>query len=311
MGKRCEKISAMSLMYTASALTDRAGLQAFVRGAPARQRFRRVLMVDPAHFQVLHVINPHMEGMIGAVDQERAQDEWTAIKRAYESLGFPVTVIDGSDAFPDLVFAANQLLPYLDADGKPALVLSHMAKVERQGEVAYLSEALQPLGFSMHPLKTVLPLEGTGDAVWHPGRNLIWGGHGFRTDESSWEEVAEITGAHVVPLSLVHEHMYHLDVALMPVDENTAFSYRGAFDEESWARLVAAFPRLIEVPAEEAVEGFALNGHSPDEKTLLLPSGNPETKRLAEEIGLDVRELPTREFQKSGGSIFCLKNMLP
>jgi N-dimethylarginine dimethylaminohydrolase len=298
-------------MYTASALRDPSSLQTFVREAAARPPFRSVLMVHPAHFQVRHVINPHMEGMIGAVDPIRAHEEWEAIKRAYEELGFPVMVIESIDEFPDVVFAANQLLPYTDANGQPALVLSHMAKVERQGEVAYLAESFKPLGYSMHPLRTALPLEGTGDAVWHPGKNLIWGGHGFRTDESSWEEVAEITGARVVPLSLVHEHMYHLDVALMPTDETTAFSYRGAFDDESWARLVAGFPRLIEVPESEAMEGFALNGHSPDGKTLLLPAGNPETLRLAESIGLDVRELPTREFQKSGGSIFCLKNMLP
>jgi N-dimethylarginine dimethylaminohydrolase len=298
-------------MYTASALTDPASLQTFVRDAATRPPFRRVLMVDPAHFQVRHVINPHMEGMIGAVDPQRAHEEWSAIKRAYEALGFEVMVVDGTDDHPDIVFAANQLLPYVDADGKPALVLSHMAKVERQGEVAYLAESFRSHGFSMHPLRTVLPLEGTGDAVWHPEKNLIWGGHGFRTDESSWEEVADITGARVIPLTLVHEHMYHLDVALMPIDETTAFSYHGAFDEESWARLVAGFPNLIEVPPEEAVENFALNGHSPDGRTLLLPAGNPETRRLAETIGLTVQELPTREFQKSGGSIFCLKNMLP
>ncbi|HEX6640873.1 MAG TPA: arginine deiminase-related protein [Thermoanaerobaculia bacterium] len=301
----------MSRLYAASALHDPESLRTFVREAAPRPPFRGVLMVHPAHFQVRHVINPHMEGMIGAVDPDRAHEEWEAIKRTYESLGFPVMVIEGSDDFPDAVFAANQLLPYVDSDGRPALVLSHMAKVERQGEVAFLAESFRPLGYSLHPLRTVLPLEGTGDAIWHPGLNLIWGGHGFRTDESSWEEVAEITGARVVPLTLVDEHMYHLDVALMPIDETTAFSWHGAFDDESWARLEAAFPRLIEVPQEEAQEGFALNGHCPDGKTLLLPAGNPETKRFAESLGLAVIELPTREFQKSGGSIFCLKNMLP
>jgi arginine dihydrolase len=298
-------------MWTGSALGDPASLRTFILDAPPRPPFRRVMMVDPAHFQVRHVINPHMEGMIGTVDPARAREEWAAIRGTYESLGFPAMVIDGTDDYPDIVFAANQLLPYVDAGGKPAIVLSHMAKVERQGEVAYLAESLRTHGYSLHPLATPLPLEGTGDAIWHPGRNLIWGGHGFRTDESSWEEVASITGAAVVPLTLVDDRMYHLDVALMPIDESTAFSYRGAFDEESWARLRAGFPRLIEVPAHEALEGFALNGHCPDGKTLLLPAGNPETRRLAEELGLAVHELSTREFQKSGGSIFCLKNMLP
>ncbi len=298
-------------MWTGSAQRDPESLRAFIDGADSRAPFRRVLMVDPAHFQVKHVINPHMEGMIGTVDQGRAREEWTAIREAYEALGFKVIVVDGTDDHPDLVFAANQLLPFVDGEGHAALVLSHMATEERQGEVAYLAKSILAREFAMHPLRTILPLEGTGDGLWHPGKNLLWGGHGFRTDESSWEEVAAITGASVVPLTLVDDRMYHLDVALMPIDETTAFSCRGAFDEESWARLEVGFPRLIEVPAQEAESGFALNGHSPDGRTLLLPAGNPETRRLAESIGLTVRELSTREFQRSGGSIFCLKNMLP
>jgi N-dimethylarginine dimethylaminohydrolase len=302
----------VSSMWTGSAQQDSSSLRDFIASTAPRAPFRRVLMVDPAHFQVRHVINPHMEGMIGTVDPERARAEWSAIRATYEELGFEVLVVDATDDYPDLVFAANQLLPFVDEQGNAALVLSHMATVERQGEVAYLAQTpALARDYSMHPLRTVLPLEGTGDAIWHPGKNLIWGGHGFRTDESSWEEVAEITSAAVVPLTLVDDRMYHLDVALMPIDETTAFSYRGAFDEESWARLQAGFPRLIEVPASEAEAGFALNGHCPDGRTLLLPAGNAETRRLAESLGLDVRELSTREFQRSGGSIFCLKNMLP
>jgi N-dimethylarginine dimethylaminohydrolase len=301
----------VTLLYQGSALTDSVSLREFIAAASSRPRFGRVLMVDPTHFQVLHVLNPHMEGNLGSVDAGRAHDEWSAIRDTYESLGFPVTVVHGIDEFPDLVFVANQILPYVDRDGAPALVLSHMAKPERQGEVPYLTESLRNLGMRAHPLRTVQPLEGTGDAVWHPGKNLIWGGHGFRTSEEAWDEVAELTGARVVPLSLVEERMYHLDVALMPIDEHTAFSYRGAFDEESWARLGTGFERLIEVDDEEALHGFALNGHSPDGKNLLLPAGNPHTKAKAEELGLTVHELSTREFQKAGGSIFCLKNVLP
>lgn len=301
----------MPTMWTGSAQRDPESLRAFIAEAPARAPFRRVLMIDPTYFQVVHVINPHMEGMVGSVDVARARAEWEAIRDAYHRLGFELVLIDGTDAYPDLVFAANQLLPFVDAEGRPALVLSHMAKVERQGEVAFLAQSALARDYSMHPLHTVVPLEGTGDGIWHPGRNLLWGGHGFRTTEAAWEEVARITGVRVVPLTLVHDHMYHLDVALMPIDETTAFSFRGAFDAESWARLQIGFPRLIEVPEEEAMRGFALNGHSPDGRTLLLPAGNPVTRALAESLGLEVVELSTREFQRSGGSIFCMKNMLP
>ncbi|HET7434835.1 MAG TPA: arginine deiminase-related protein [Thermoanaerobaculia bacterium] len=299
------------MLFHGSALRDPDSLRTFLSAAAPRPAFRRILMVDPAHFQVRHVLNPHMEGMIGLVDADAARAEWEAIRRTYESLGYDVTVVDGMDDHPDVVFAANQLLPYVDASGRPSFVLSHMAKVERQGEVPYLADALRPLGFQTHGLRTRLPLEGTGDAIWHPNRNLIWGGHGFRTDESAWEEVSEVTGARVVPLSLVDDRMYHLDVALMAIDEQTAFSFRGAFDEESWARLEAGFTRLVEVDEQEAVRGFALNGHCPDGRNLLLPAGNPLTRAKAEELGLTVYELPTREFQKAGGSIFCLKNVMP
>src|SRR5436190_6070329 len=188
-----------TLMFHGAALTDPGSMRAFVAGAAPRATFRKVMMVDPEHFQVLHVINPHMEGMIGAVDPAKARAEWTAIKDTYESLGFEVMVVHGDSEHPDLVFVANQLLPYVDDEGKPAIVLSHMATEQRQPEVAYLADVLRPLGYSMHPLRTQLPLEGTGDAIWHPGKNLIWGGHGFRTDESAWEEVADMTGARVVP----------------------------------------------------------------------------------------------------------------
>ena len=301
----------LHLLYNQSAAADPHSLRRFIAEASPRRRFARILMVNPAHFQVRHVINPHMEGMVGSVDTTIAASEWSDIRETYQRLGFPVTVVEGCDEFPDLVFAANQLLPFIDEHDQAAFVLSHMAKPERQGEVAYLRDELAPLALPAHALRTTLPLEGTGDAIWHPGRNLIWGGHGFRTDESAWEEVARITGARVIPLTLLDERMYHLDVALMMIDDTTAFSFRGAFDEESWARLSAGFLRLIEVDATEAIEGFALNGHTPDGVNILLPAGNPRTKRQCEELGLTVHELSTREFQKAGGSIFCLKNVLP
>jgi N-dimethylarginine dimethylaminohydrolase len=298
-------------MWTGSAQRDPESLRVFIDEAPSRAEFRRVLMIDPTYFQVVHVINPHMEGMVGTVDVARARAEWEAIRATYERLGFEIVLVDGTDAFPDLVFAANQLLPFVDSEGRASLVLSHMAKEERQGEVAFLAESSLARDYAMHPLHTVIPLEGTGDGIWHPGKNLLWGGHGFRTTEAAWEEVAQITGVRVVPLTLVDDRMYHLDVALMPIDGQTAFSFRGAFDPESWSRLQLGFPRLIEVPEEEALRGFALNGHCPDGRTLLLPAGNPVTRSHAESLGLEVIELSTREFQRSGGSIFCMKNMLP
>jgi N-dimethylarginine dimethylaminohydrolase len=286
-------------------------IRAFVEGAGAAAPFRRVLMVDPEHFQVLHAINPHMEGQKGAVDPGRARQEWDGVRAAYERLGFPVSVMPGLQDHPDAVFAANQLLPFTAPNGDACAVQSAMAHAERRGEVPHLAAHAESLGLRTSAAPEGTTLEGTGDAVWHPGRHLIWGGYGFRTRLEAWTAVAERTGARVIPLRLVDPRLYHLDVALMPLDADTALSYRGAFDEESWARLAAGFPRLVEADASEVLAGFALNGHTPDGRHVLLPAGNPRTRSQVEALGFEVLELSTREFQKSGGSIFCLKNMLP
>ena len=71
----------------------------------------RVLMADPAHFDVMYVINPHMAGNVGNVDRALAQTQWRSVRDAYASLGFPVSVIDGVDGLPDLVFMANEQQP--------------------------------------------------------------------------------------------------------------------------------------------------------------------------------------------------------
>ncbi len=286
-----------------------AELAGFVADAAARGPFRRVLMADPAHFQVEYEINPHMKGNAGAVDVAAARVQWAGLRSAYESLGIEVLVCPGVPGLPDLVFAANQTLPFRRGD-EPAVLLSNMARAERRAEPRRIGEFLAARGFARVPVDAV-PLEGTGDALWHPGKNLIWGGHGFRTALPAWTEVAAKTGARVVPVHLVDERCYHLDVCLMPIDETRAFACRAAFDDDSWARLRAGFPGLIEADERETFAGFALNGHCPDGKTLLLPAGNPQTRAVAEGAGLRVIELQAGEFHKSGGSLFCLKNMLP
>lgn len=297
------------MLLSASALTHPDALREFVAATEPRAPFTRVLMADPEYFQVRYEINPHMAGRSGSVNPAAARAEWGVLKENYETLGFPVLVCPPHPDFPDLAFAANQSLPHWRGT-HPRALLSRMASAQRVGEVAVMENFLTANGIACETLETS-PFEGCGDALWHPGRALLWGGHGFRTGLEAWEEVARKTGARVVPLRLVDERCYHLDVCLMLVSDDIAFACRDAFDGESWARLRAGFSGLIEADRDETFSGFALNGHCPDGKNLLLPAGNPRIRAQAEALGLRVHELPTREFQKAGGSIFCLKNMLP
>lgn len=278
---------------------------------PPLPRPGRVLMTTPDHFRVDYVINPHMEGHVGTVDVARARDQWDALKAAYERLGVPVSVVDGAAGQPDMVFCANQTLPALDAQGARVAVMSRMHAPQRADEVAAYARFFESEGYAVRPLDANVPgtFEGMGDAIWHPGRRLLWGGYGFRTDRAVYDRLAETLGVAVLPLALHDPDFYHLDTCLCPLDEQTVLVYPGAFTDDGMATVRDHFERVIEAPEDEARRLFACNAHSPDGRTVLIQRGCVETNRLLAEAGYDVVELDTDEYLKSGGSVFCMKLM--
>ncbi|HYE96303.1 MAG TPA: arginine deiminase-related protein [Rubricoccaceae bacterium] len=278
---------------------------------PPLPRPTRVLMTTPEHFQVHYVINPHMEGHLGEVDVDRARAQWDALRAAYEGVGVEVHTVPGQPGLPDMVFCANQTLPFQTPGGERGVVLSRMHAEQRKAEVPFYADFFQGRGYEVHPLDEDLPgdFEGMGDALWHPGRYLLWGGYGYRTDRQVYDRLAERFGFPVLPLSLTDPDFYHLDTCLCPLDEDTALYYPGAFDDEGLALLRAHFPRLIETPEEDARRRFACNAHCPDGEHVLIQRGCAETNRRVREAGFEVVELDTDEFLKSGGSVFCMKLM--
>ena len=272
----------------------------------------RVLMADPAHFDVMYVINPHMAGNVGNVDRALAQTQWRSVRDAYASLGFPVSVIDGVDGLPDLVFMANQSFPGQLPDGRWAAILSFMHSPERRPEVDVVAQWYRSRGALTFQLSDpTLPFEGMGDVAWVPGRRAIVGGYGFRTDARVYPELAELFEVPVLALRLVDARFYHLDTCLQLIDDHTALYVPGAFDAEGIALLKRAFPRLVELPEHEAANGLACNGHSPDGRHFIVHRGASGTLAAVRSLGLTPIEVDTGEFIKSGGSVYCMKLMIP
>ncbi|MFC6725820.1 dimethylarginine dimethylaminohydrolase family protein, partial [Halobium palmae] len=148
---------------------------------------------------------------------------------------------------------------------------------------------------------------GCGDAIWHPGRRLLWGGYGVRTEREAYDELAAVLDAPVVTLELSSDYFYHLDVCFAPLTETTALVVREAFTDAGRAKIDALFEEVVEVPREEATGGLACNCHCVDGEHVLLASGNPETERRLEAAGFTPVPVSTSEFQKAGGSVCCLK----
>src|SRR4051812_33039583 len=90
---------------------------------------KRVLMVTPDHFRVDYAINAYMldsNGKLQNIDQARARQQWENLKNTFISLGLSVEVLPGQPGFPDMVFCANQTLPFPDKTDKMQLIFSRM-----------------------------------------------------------------------------------------------------------------------------------------------------------------------------------------
>lgn len=274
-----------------------------------------IVLGDPAAFDVRWAINAHMltdAGELRAVDHARARCQWSALRMAYERLGFRVLVMPSATGLCDQVFVANPAFPFSDpTDGAPSVLLSNMRHAERQREPGLLAEFLRAAGVRVQRGSVNEPCEGTGDLITVPGQRLIFGGLGPRSARPGLEEAARISNADLVLLRLPDARYYHLDTCLAFLDAETALWVPAAFPEEERRLLGALVPRLLEVPGREGVDAFAGNAHCPDGRHVLLDVAAVATAALLARAGFMPVPLDTSEFRKSGGSVFCLKLALP
>lgn len=272
------------------------------RAAP-READRSVLMADPEHFDIEYVINAHMAGHIGDVDTDRARKEWQALADVFVDLGLELAVLPAVEGFPDFVFAANQSFPL--RDGTRRVVLSNMAQAPRRGEVPHYRDFYLAHGFTCLELPPGQILEGMGDVLWHPERRFAYGAWGFRTQRRALDLLATLIEAPVLALELVDQRFYHLDTCLAPLDARCALFVEQAFTREGVASIRACFPEAVAIPVEEGAVGFACNGVA-TRGHFIVQAGCPEAVAVARDRGLEVIELDTSEFRKSGGSVGCL-----
>ena len=149
--------------------------------------------------------------------------------------------------------------------------------------------------------------EGGGDAIWHPGRSLIWGGYGQRSDSDVYPEISVLFGVPVILLELTSERFYHLDTCFCPIDDKTVLVHAPALTQESNIIIRRIFANVIEVDEREAKELMACNAAAMYGKHVIIQRGAVRTVRELRMRGFHVHEVDTTEFIKSGGSVFCMK----
>ena len=280
---------------------------------PEVARPGRVLLTEPTHFQIEYVINPHMEGNIGSADKAVAARQWEALRKTYAGLGIETHILPGRASLPDMVFCANQTLPVparsVEGDG-PEVILSRMASAHRKPEVEHYKTFFEEQGYTARNLKQGQgSFEGMGDAIWHPGRLLLWGGHGFRTDPQVYERLAAALDIDIILIRLDDPDFYHLDTCFSVLSERSVLIFPGAFDADGRAMIHALFDEVIEAPEDESRQLFACNAHCPDGQHVIIQRGCAVTVARLQAAGFTPIEVDTDEFLKAGGSVFCMKQM--
>ncbi len=282
-------------------------LKSSIEGYAVREEPNGLLLVEPDEFSVTIVTNTHTKDKVGSVDAAAARRQWDHLKDIYTQLGMEVAVQPAVEGLQEQVFSANVGIVFRRG-GKTTVIPSVMRDDHRQPEVDRFREWCRAQGYSVVELtkEAGVTLEGMGDLFWHPGRELLYAGNGFRTTLPAIEQVAELFAVDVVPLELVDERWYHLDTALSTLNEETAVIVPQAFTPEGLDILRKLFPRLIELTLEEAMS-FVANGYSPDGEHFVVQAWDGPAKELLQEAGFEVIEVETGEFLKGGGSVFCMK----
>lgn len=271
---------------------------------------KRMLMVRPTGFRVDYAINPYMldeSGKLKQVDQALAMRQWDELKQVFERYGQIVDVIEGSEDFPDMVFAANQTLPYWDAQGRQRILLARMHSNQRRGEVPFFASWAESKGIPMDAV-TDCDFEGAGDAIWNYETRELLAGVGPRTQIQAYDHLQKLAGGiKLILLKTVTDDFYHMDTCLTVLNATTVACVPQAFSADSVQRLKAAYKNLIEIDLEEAKQFFAGNAVCLDGKNVVLHRGAKKFVKQLQEAGFKPVEVDVSEFLKSGGAVFCMK----
>lgn len=258
------------------------------------------LMCAPDHFEVSYVINPWMAGNVAHADHTIAQQQWSVLVSEISSIA-NVQRISAKVGVPDLVFTANGGV----VRGNK-VVLSRFRHVERQAEEMHFEQWFTAHGFEVLKLAPDLPFEGAGDALLDRHDDLMWFGHGHRSDLACAEPLARMLEVEVQPLRLVDPRFYHLDTCFCPLEGGEVMYFPDAFDAASQAVIADRVPahRRVIVSAEDALD-FACNSVNCGAHIFLNRASKALVASLVQR-GYTVHQTPLTEFLKAGGAAKCL-----
>lgn len=259
-----------------------------------------LLMCAPSLYTVDYVINPWMDGNVGACSQARAMAQWHRLYNLLTQFA-QVHLVEPAPGSPDMVFTANAGLIREDQ-----VVLSSFLHPERQGEEPHFRRWFAEAGYTVIDLPRDTPFEGEGDALFCSNGARLWVGHGTRTARSSHATLSALWDVEVASLRLVDPRFYHLDTCFAPLSDGSVLYFPDAFDTPSRHAIESFYAPAQRIAVSEAdALCFACNAVNLG-RTIVLNPISRDLEATLKQRGFHVLQTPLDEFLKAGGAAKCL-----
>jgi N-dimethylarginine dimethylaminohydrolase len=208
------------------------------------------LVSPPSGRRPPHHLNPWAMPKAG-YDIVNGRRQWDRFVEVLACAGdVELIEIDENDNAPNLTFTGNTALIY----GNLA-VLSSFRDPQRRRQQDVFRAGLTGAGLATTSLREAY-FEGAGNALFDRVRPLCYVGYRLNGERNATSELYEIIGCRVVPLLLVDERFYHLDMVLCSLGSGHVLAYMAAFAPQAQSQLRRSIePRyLIEIDSADALE---------------------------------------------------------
>ena len=242
---------------------------------------------------------------MGKVEQSLATKQW---HHFYETIqqNAQVFLVEAKPGIPDFIFTANAAL----VKGKRC-VLSHFKYPQRQAEEPYYKKWFVEHGYEILELPRSIYFEGEGDALFQPDTELLWMGHGMRTQKKAGEYLQKFFTSPVVLLELINESFYHLDTCFCPLRDGYVMYFPDAFGTDGIKSIESKGPKEKRIKVDEKdARQFACNTVLiPGEEKpgiLIMNAASIALQNKLNALGYQLIITPVNEFIKAGGATKCL-----
>ncbi len=272
-------------------------------------KLRSVLLKKPGKEIEGEVMeNPGKWHWRGAMDPGKAREQHAKIVEAYEDNGVEVHFVGHEDErYACSIYVTDTM--FMTPEGA---ILARPGLDTRRGEEVYIRQALARLNIPVVGMVHGAGLFEGATAMWVDPETIILGSS-IRANGPGRQQVKEILRHMGVENFLKLQIPYrsiHIDGILSMVDVKKVLVDSDRLPFEVWKGLRDRGFTILEQTWPKERKNLAINTVALEPGKILMAAGNPNTKDLLEENGVETIELDISELLKGGGGIHCMTGLL-